>query len=294
MLCLVASGHSLAARPIGEVFERSPSPSRSSRPAWRTRALAAAALVVVAGAAWRVGAQVDRAPRPQPPRETSAPRAQSLAPPASAGPLTPAQPAVVSAPIERRWHPSVGEVRSPAAGELSWKEPRSGRVARGEVLGEVRAKAAPEAPAAEAGARLEQLERLAAEDPVYAEFLERERAAVNQQKEHTARVGFAAPAAGQTSPTVAAGARVGLGDLVAQIVDPEAWRLSVVFGGQPPAVGTACEVSGDGPATTAECRVVEVLPMAEGARVTVALRASAAPWLERAQSPTVRFPGPRP
>lgn len=293
MLCLVASGHSLAARPIGEVFERAPARSRRERRAGSTRAVAAAGLLIVALAAWRVGAGVGQAPG-----EAVAVRALAPRPPPAPNPpppqAAPAPAAHVSAPVERRWHPALAEVRAPAAGELAWKEPLPDRVARGEWLGEIRGKAEPEAAAPEATQRLAQLERLAAEDPVYAEFLERERAALSQGAARRARVAMAAPSAGQASQLVRAGVNVGIGDLVAHIVDPESWRLSVLFGGFLPTVGAPCEVGGDGPSTTAECRVVEVLPAAQGARVTVAVRASAAPWLERARAPTVRFPGPTP
>jgi hypothetical protein len=309
MLALIAAGHALAARPIGEVFQR---PVRLAAGYRRfPGALGAAALLLLAGAVglgWllvapgsdpRAPARLGPGPGASPADAQVAGRRRSRAPVASPAeaPRAPAPlaetalPTRRTAPIERRWHPTLAEVRSPAAGVLVWKDPVPLRVARGERLADVRARAEAAAPGPEAVRRVEELQRLAAEDPVYLEFLEKERAALRGRAGSGRTFGIAAPAAGQVTQLVRTEARVAAGDLLARVVDADSWRVSVLVRGEPPDPRADCEIAGDGADDRAPCHVLEAR-VAEGqVAVTLALRASTAPWLEQARSTSVRLGG---
>jgi hypothetical protein len=246
-------------------------------------AAAGLALAGVGAAAWR-----------QLPGRAAAPAAA----PATAGGSAPepaSPPASRSAPVERRWHPAVAEVRAPAAGTLAWADPLPLRLARGEVAGEVRVPPAPAVPGPDARRRLEELEKLAAEDPVYQEFLEKERAAAPARSGRPRAAAIAAPAAGQVTPLVRSASRVAAGALVARVVDPETWLAIALFRGGPPEAGTRCEIAGDGAADRATCQIVEARGTDDGRlAATLAVPSREAPWLERARAPHVLFLAPSP
>jgi hypothetical protein len=246
MLALVAVGHSLAARPIGEAFQRPDrlTARRASLAPWAMAAAAGLALAGVGAAAWR-----------QLP----------------------------------------GRAAAPAAGTLAWADPLPLRLARGEVAGEVRVPSAPAVPGPDARRRLEELEKLAAEDPVYQEFLEKERAAAPARSGRPRAAAIAAPAAGQVTPLVRSASRVAAGALVARVVDPETWLAIALFRGGPPEAGTRCEIAGDGAADRATCQIVEARGTDDGRlAATLAVPSREAPWLERARAPHVLFLAPSP
>jgi hypothetical protein len=298
MLALLAAGHALAARPIGEVFER------QSRPTSPSRRFPIAVTIVVAllvgGASWAIWsltapsghwrrAASDPLAEASPPGRHRAPPEPRVAPVLDEVATTPMPLAAAlqsrrTVPVERRWHPALAEVRAPAAGILLWRAPTPVRVARGERLGEVRA-AQPD-PTPEARKRLEEMERLAAEDPVYQEFVEKERAALAGAGAGRSTA-VAAPAEGEPTTVVQAHARVAAGDLIARIVDAGSWRVSVLVRSEPPAGDAECEIAGDGDADRAACHVVDAAPANGAFGVTVAVSARAVPWLEHARAPCV-------
>jgi hypothetical protein len=163
-------------------------------------------------------------------------------------------------------------------------------VAKGERLGEIRASAEPQAPGPEARARLEELERLAATDPVYQEFLEKERATLTGQAAAGRSFGLASPIDGTLSLVARTDARVGQGEVVARLLDGEAWRLSGTLRGAAPRPGAACEVAGDGASDRAAGTVIEASTREGVHEVTCAVTAAQAPWLEQARAPYLRLP----
>jgi hypothetical protein len=276
LLSLVVAGHTLAASPIGELLASRHRPGRVTLPAgWGRALLLAAGVVALAGLlAW--GLWPRRAGPGEPQRRASAPLLAAAAP--------------RTGPIDRRWHPLLGELRAPAAGLLRWRVPIPSQVAAGERLGEIRAAAEPAEPGPEARRRLEELERLAAADPVYEEFLEKERATLSGQAASGRSFGLAPERAGTLSILVRGETRVARGDLVARLLDGETWHLVASLGGEAPRTGADCEVAGDGAGERATGRVLEAIPRDGRHEVTCELSAGQAPWLEQARAPNLRLP----
>lgn len=316
MLALVAAGHALAARPIGEVFDRPLSLPPPARP--RHQRLLLVAGISLLAAAGILGAKALVSPDPPPqadarwPGQPTAPagaeRGGPVAPPPAAA--TPPAPDAATAagallasseaaPILRRWHPLAAEVRAPASGRVAWREPDAARTRPGQPIGEVRVAEGAGARGAEARQRLAELERLAAADPVYQEFLDRERAVLRGEEARLRPAPIAAPAAGRLSLEAREGAPVAAGAVVARIMDVDTWRAIAVVRGAAPADGAPCELAGADEGQRTACRVVEVQPAeaagggragAEAFAVTVEVAARAAPWLAHARSPVVRLP----
>ncbi|HET9553856.1 MAG TPA: hypothetical protein VFP50_12875, partial [Anaeromyxobacteraceae bacterium] len=175
-------------------------------------------------------------------------------------------------------------------GIVAWRRDLAGLVKAGDRLGLVRVPGAPAPLAPAAAKRLAELARLAKGDPIYGEFLEKEREKLQRVRSRGQELPLAAPAAGTLRQVAADGARVSKGDRVAQLLDAAAWHLAVRLPGEPPAPDAECELAGDARDERAPCRVVEVAAPESGAvEVTVALEAKDAPWLERALSPYVRL-----
>jgi len=303
LLALIAAGHALAARPIGELFQRQD--RRAAHPRRFPAATAALVVVLAGGIPWAAlsftrsidrGADVaasalaaETSPRLRHRAAASdpSPAVAQPVPAASTPPATPPRASLRTIPIERRWHPALVEIRAPATGIVGWSAPVPLRVARGERLGEVRGlPASPPRP--EELKHLHELEKLAAEDPVYQEFLDRERAALAGGGPSQS-IAVTAPADGQLTPVVHDEARVATGDLVARILDPGSWRVSVLLRGAPPPSGAACEVAGDGDADRAPCQIVEAKESDGASAITLAVSSRTAPWLEFARSPYVRL-----
>lgn len=304
MLALIAAGHAMATSSLGDLFAVH-RPSRAVRRSGRGWApLALAGLAGAAVLSWQLlersaaardaamqAAEVATREAQAAAREASAAARSAAAAPAPATADGPgAAPAARIAPVERRWHPALGEVRAPAAGVLAWRDPAPSLVARGERLGDVFAAGEPDAPGPEARARLEELTRLAATDPVYQEFLERERATLTGRAAAGRIFGLAAPLAGHLTLVARHDARVAQGEVVARLVDGEAWRVSVTLRGAAPRPGAACEVAGDGAGDRAAGQVLEVASREGRHEVTCAVAAAAAPWLAQARAPYLRLP----
>ncbi|HSN90556.1 MAG TPA: hypothetical protein VLS93_04955 [Anaeromyxobacteraceae bacterium] len=312
MLSVIGQGASLAASPIGDEIARPVAtglaPARLGAPGIdlglgpsrsRRRLLLAAGLAAGAGLAAAALVLSLRGPGPSGPaagaRDATAP---AQAPPAAhpappdqvRPPVAPApQPAPVewrTAPVDRRWHPTGAETLAPAAGLVAWDREPLATVAAGERIGSV--KVAGAAPDPAALRRVAELEKLAAQDPVYQAFLEKERRALRAAR--TGRsVPLVAPASGRLEPLVAGGAAVSKGSPIARVVDAATWQATFVLPGDPPAPSAACEIAGDAPGAVASCRVIASRPGPAGSEVTVALPDDAAPWLAGARSLTVRL-----
>lgn len=289
VLALIEAGHALAVRSVGDLFAARPplAPPRRHR-----RALAAAALLTAAATLTLVALLAVRLRAPGGGPAVPGPEAEvSPAPGAPAERHHERRPAAPrTAPVERRWHPALGELRAPEAGILSWRDPAPALVRAGERLGELRAAVPPPTPGPSARARLEELERLAATDPVYQEFLEKERASLAAAAEAGPGVALIAPVAGALAAVARTGEAVARGELLARVVDAEAWHVSATVPGETPAPGAACEVAGDRIRDRAAGRVAQAVARDEGHEVTCAVAAAHAPWLERARAPSLLLP----
>ncbi|MBK9518591.1 MAG: hypothetical protein IPO09_14815 [Anaeromyxobacter sp.] len=198
-----------------------------------------------------------------------------------------------SAPLERRWRPVLATVTAPAAGRFTWRAELARGVRQGEPLGTLLAAGEAEPPTPEAQARLAELTALAAGDPVYREFLEREQERLGASRRRGREVAVTAPAAGPLHRVAADAASVARGEVLAQLLDPASWRLLVELPGEGPPAGAACEVAGDAEAERAPCRLLTVRDLGGRQEVTVAVESRAAPWLELARAPWLRL-GPPP
>jgi hypothetical protein len=288
MLSLVGQGTSVAASPIGEERARSaagvPFPAAleidggsRSRPRGRLVLVAAAAGAALAAA---VLVPLLRASGPAP-RPSGSPAA-AVAP--SPSPPLPSR----SAPVARRWHPTLAEILAPADGALSWEREPFAAVAAGERLGSVLASGSA-APDPGALRRVAELERLAAEDPVYEAFLEKERRMLRRAARGGRRVPIVGAAEGRLETLVPEGAEVRKGSPVARVVDGATWHAGFALPGGPPEATARCQLLGDEPGAPAPCRVVGSTPGPRVTEVTVAVPAGAAPWVAQARSLTVRL-----
>jgi hypothetical protein len=150
----------------------------------------------------------------------------------------------------------------------------------------------PAAPDPETLRRIAELERLAAEDPVYEAFLEKERRVLRRASRGGRDVAIAGRVAGQLETLVADGTRIRKGTPIARIVEGGTWHASFALGKAPPD-GAACELVGDGSDAFAPCRVIGATQHPRGVEVTVSLPAASAPWIAGARSLAVRI-GPNP
>lgn len=271
------------------------------------RAVALAATLALLGAAAWLAARQEAGPGAAPPG--GAPGALGAAASAQAQGRTPGgQPGAAaggaaagteapatrwrSAPLERRWRPVLASVTAPAAGRFTWRADLARGVRQGEPLGTVLAAGEAEPPTPEAQARLAELTALAAGDPVYREFLEREQERLVAGRRRGREVAVTAPAAGPLHRVAADAAAVARGEVLAQLLDPASWRLLVELPGERPPAGAACEVAGDAEAERAPCRLVTVRDLGGRQEVTVAVESRAAPWLELARAPWLRLGPP--
>ncbi|HET8539556.1 MAG TPA: hypothetical protein VFL83_06765, partial [Anaeromyxobacter sp.] len=301
MLALIAQGRSVAATPLGapggvgapaegRAAQAAPPPQRARRAAL----VAAALTVAVAG-----GVVVRVRPAPSAPGPSPAAVAAAVALPSPPSPAPePGTPRWRSAPVDARRHPALAEVVAPGSGAVRWSKATGAAVRAGERIGEIRVETAA-APRPELAREIAELERLAAQDPVYGDFLEKARRERRRASRGRARaVPLVAPAAGELARPVDGARRADKGAALARIVDPGAWHLGAVLYAAAPPPGAACEVVGDTSADRAACTLVAAVEQAGGdagaprAVITVEVSAAAAPWLGRAQSPYVRLAPP--
>jgi hypothetical protein len=202
-----------------------------------------------------------------------------------------------TAVVRQRSHPVLGEVAAAASGIVIWSVQGGSAVTAGQRIGVLRIEAAgggraPSDPAS--AARIRELEALAAKDPVYRDFLEKElRAAGRGRPGRTKReLPIVASAAGRLVPAVASRARVGRDASLATIVDAQTWAIDAMLDGEPPRAEAACELRGDASDERLGCRLDGVRPQDGGSVISIRVAASEAPWLEGARSLRIRVAPP--
>jgi hypothetical protein len=170
-------------------------------------------------------------------------------------------------------------------------------VKAGERIGVLRVEVAargaePIDPAA--AARIRELEALAKEDPVYRDFLEKERRAAQRKRRGKAvrELPLAAPAAGALVLAVENKARVESGALLATVVDDRAWVIDAFVDGEPPPGEAACELRGDAVAERIACRLDGARPQDGGSELTVTVQAAEVPWVGGSRSLRIRVAPP--
>jgi len=290
MLALVASGRPFAASAVGAALAREGAPPRRAR-----RGLA---IGVAAFAAFVAGTGLAAYFRSRPgavPAESSAASRDGVPAPAAApeAPPEPPLPAWRAAPVEARLRARLADLVAPRSGGVRWKKRANAPVRKGERLGEVRVEVDGGA-SPELARRIAELERLAAQDPVYRDFLERARREQRRASQgRTRAVALIAPAAGILSLPPGLARRADEGAVLGWIADPTRWRLAIVLEGDPPPLDAECEVLGDAPDQRAPCRLVDATPGKGGrATATAEVAEPAAPWIGRVRSPRVRLAAP--
>ena len=272
MLALVAKG-----RPLEPSFPAGAREAPPRRGRWLALAAGVSLAAIAAGAA--VTLRLRSAPAPKP--EAASPAEPPPAPAAAPAP----PPSWRSTPVLTRRHPPLGEILSPGSGTVRWRRAHGASVREGEQVGELRIHTGT-APRPDLARRVAELEKLAAQDPVYRDFLEKARREARRGGRGRARaIPLRAPAAGELSLVPEASARAEEGAVLARVVAPAVWQLGLTIAGEPPPPNARCEVVGDAPSERAPCR----LAPGAGGEALAELSAADAPWLARAQSPFVRF-----
>jgi hypothetical protein len=286
-LAAIERGETLAAGPIGARTARR-APDAPRRGKLRTIALAAAGIAAVAGAAAWFVTQRGWVAAPPPPPPVAAP---------APAPPPPPRPAWRTAAVQRRAHPALGAVTAAGAGVVTWTKKDGAAVRQGERIGTLRTAAAGGAPAPidpAAAARIKELEALAAQDPVYRDFLEKERRAAQRKRtvKGVREVKLVAPASGLLALAAANRVRVEAGAPLASVVDGAAWVVDAFVDGEPPPADAACELRGDAVEERLPCRLDAAEPVEGGSQLRLTVVAAAAPWLDRSRSLRVRVAPP--
>lgn len=180
---------------------------------------------------------------------------------------------------------------------MTWAKKDGATVRQGERIGTLRTAAAAGAPAPidpAAAARIKELEALAAQDPVYRDFLEKERRAAQRRRtvKGVRELKLLAPASGLLSLAAANRARVEEGAPLASVVDAAAWVVDAFVDGDPPPADAACELRGDAVGERLACRLDAAEPGDGGSQLRLTVVAADAPWLERSRSLRVRVAPP--
>lgn len=285
-LAAIERGETIPAWPIGR---RGGGRAVAAAPRRSGRAIGlAVGVLVLAGAAaagWVVMRRAKVPPVPPP-----------VAIPAPV-PKPPPPPAWRTAAVQRRDHPSLGAVVASSDGVVTWRKANGAKVKAGERLGLLRTRsgaraAAPVDPAA--AARIKELEALAAQDPVYRDFLEKEQRALRRRRSVgvVRDLPILAPVAGVLTHAAANRARVARGSELASIVDDGAWIVDAFLDGEVPPEGASCELRGDAVAERMGCRLDAAQPQDGGSQLTLRVGAAEAPWLGRSRSLRVRIAPP--
>jgi hypothetical protein len=284
LLGAIERGETMVAAPIGR--RGGARPAAGKRRGGRL-AVALAGLALAGGGAAAAWLVLRRAP-PPPPVAIPSPPPLPLPPPALAW---------RTAAIQRREHPAIGQLSAPEAGVVTWRKAGGARVKKGEPLGALRIElavrgSAPIDPAV--AARIKELEALARQDPVYRDFLEKERRALQRARpgRKVRELPLLAPADGVLSLAVESRVPVEKGAPLATVGDEAAWAVEAFLDGEPPAAASACELRGDAVAERLACRLEAVAPQDGGSLVRLHVAAADAPWLERSRSLRVRVAPP--
>lgn len=290
LLALAQRGVGLATRPVGEAgaaVEPGAAPAATARRSRRPHLLGATALVLAAGAAaYLLGA--GRTPLRPPPAPAAAPPLRAPPHPAPAPP----RPAWREAPVAARDPIVLQELQAPAAGTVTWTAADGAAVTEGAALGTLRAETTVSAPPTAAQQRkLAELAELARQDPIYEDFLERERAKLRASTRVAVKASpLRSPGAGRLERLVPDRQRFARGEPLARLVDPESWVVTAALAA--PAPGETCELLGDAPGERAGCRPAEPSPGGEPTPpglLRVLVRRADAPWLQGARSPVLRL-----
>jgi hypothetical protein len=287
-LAEIERGETVAATPIGLRRGRGGGPA-SGRKGGRPVVLAFALTgLLAAGAVALLMVTRRSAPPPLP-----APPAPS---PAVAIPAVP-PPAWRTAAVQQRAHPPRGALEASADGTVLWKKPSGSAVEAGERVGVLRVQGAVPGPTAidpAAAARIKELEALAKQDPVYRDFLEKERRAAQRPRSGraTKELPLVAPASGILTLTVESKAVVGRGATLASVVDDGAWVIDAFVDGAPPPSDAACELRGDAVDERLPCRLEAVRPRDGGSELTLTVPAADAAWVGGSRSLRVRVAPP--
>jgi hypothetical protein len=287
-LAAIERGETVAAIPIGFRPRRGASPAGARGGGKRLAVALSIAGLVAAGAVAVVVVTRRSAPPPAPPR----PPPQT----AVAIPAVP-PPAWRTAAVQQRAHPPLGTLEASAGGSVLWRKPDGSAVEAGERVGVLRVEAAPRGPVSidpAAAARIKELEALAAQDPVYRDFLEKARRAA--QRPRSGRVAkevpLLAPASGTLALTVESKAAVERGAPLASVVDAATWVIDAFVDGAPPSADAACELRGDAIGERVPCRLGGVRPRDGGSELTLTVSAEAAAWVGGSRSLRVRVAPP--
>jgi hypothetical protein len=208
-----------------------------------------------------------------------------------------APPAWRTAAVQRRAHLSRGEVTAAEEGIVLWKVKDRSRVEQGMRLGILRIWTGPVAVGAAdraSAARIRELEALASKDPIYRDFLEKERRALQRRRSGRIQrdIPLVAPASGTVSLAVASRARLDRGATLAAVVDERVWVFDAILDGAPAPQDASCELRGDAMAERIPCELETVQPSAGGSQLLVRAPAEGAPWVERSPSLRVRIAPP--
>jgi hypothetical protein len=184
-------------------------------------------------------------------------------------------------------HRVLAPVTSPARGEVSLSTVQTARpVHKGDKLFEVRRRREPAPEAAQLAARVAELEKLAAHDPLYESFLARARDDYKRAQRSDLSASIRASADGLAEPRASRGDHVDLGDTLAVVTDPATWiaRAPLQAGVTPE---WTCAIS-DG-TSRAPCRIEQL----SAREITASAHASDAPWLGAERKPRLLLEAPR-
>jgi hypothetical protein len=284
LLAAIQRGETVSASPIGQrPGGRKAAGIRRGRASGI--ALAAGAMAV-AGAVAAAAFAARRPPLPAAPPPIVAP-----------APLPRPPPVWRTAAVLHRAHPPVGEIAAPEDGIILWKVKGGAPVAKGQRLGILRTVVGGPGgtridPAS--AARIKELETLANQDPIYRDFLEKERRALQRRPAARAQrdLPILAPAAGAVSFAVESRSRVERGATLAAVLDESAWVVEAFLDGEAAAAGATCELRGDAIAERIACALESARPAPGGNQLVVNVPAAAAPWLEPSRSLRVRIAPP--
>jgi hypothetical protein len=212
-----------------------------------------------------------------PPAASTEPAPAPGAPAASATTATPATP--VSVDIASLEHPPMAPLTSPLRGEVSVATLRSARpVSKGERLFEVKRKRTAEGQA-ELASRIEELKRLAQEDPVYEAFLARAQDEY-KRSERTEIVQIKAPASGVAEPVAGRGDKVELGQTLASMTNTEMWSARATVRGAPITRDWTCAIASADSSYRAICRIEQVATSQSGdSQIAASVEVRQVPWL---------------
>lgn len=219
------------------------------------------------------------------PETAAAPAAAAIAAPSAAAVRAApaiAAPSAAPGPIAftvSKWAVNPGNaVVSPVRGEIDEAYlAKARRVRKGEKLFRLKRRRPPTARGKKLAERVAELEKLAAADPVYGDFLARARRDLRKEQK-SVRVTVTARAAGWVQPEVRRGQRVDQGEALATAIDPRARTATVTLPAGAVQLDWSCGASSAGLRSSVSCRVSQVADTANGQVVTLQVDADRNRW----------------